>query len=69
MHIALGLLVAFVLIVLLANRRTRACRWRQDRTKAQPGAMAWRCAACGAETVTEGVRPPRICLRVSDDER
>jgi hypothetical protein len=37
---------------------TRECRWREDRV-AGPG--HWRCAACGAETITAG--EPRACLK------
>ncbi len=59
----------FVLLILLAagtfaylwwlrtrTTLTRACRWREDRT-----AGLWRCAYCGAETVSEGA--PLVCLR------
>jgi hypothetical protein len=61
--VVIGLIVAFILIVIFANRRTRACRWREDRRGDLPGKRKFRCAACGAETFTETGRPPAICLR------
>ena len=36
----------------------RECRWRMDRAA---GPEVWRCAVCGAETVS--ARSPRHCLR------
>ncbi|APX90220.1 hypothetical protein BV394_11180 [Brevirhabdus pacifica] len=60
MIIVLGVLVAFVLVLLLANRRTRACRWR--RRALVNGRAEWRCVACGAEAQTDSPAPPRDCL-------
>ncbi|WP_172299347.1 hypothetical protein [Pseudoruegeria sp. HB172150] len=37
---------------------TRECRWRQDRT-----AGDWYCVHCGGRTVTDGGKPPKICVR------
>lgn len=63
MIVVLGLLIAFVLVLLLSNRRTRMCRWRQDRTQDQDRLRAWRCAACGAEDFTRGTKPPKECRK------
>ena len=63
MLIPIGLILAFILIALFANRATRGCRWRQDRPNAQSGGMAWHCAACGAKTQTKDRAPPKRCLR------
>lgn len=63
MIVVIGLLVAFVLIVIFSNRRTRACRWREDRRGDLDGMKKYRCAACGAEAYTETGAPPLICHR------
>ena len=52
MHIAIGLIVAFVLVALLSNRKTRACRWRADRRQDSEQGSYFRCMHCGAETRT-----------------
>ena len=63
MHILLGLLVVFVILVLFARTRakTRACRWRADRTGDRGNLSKFRCAACGAEAFTATGAPPEIC--------
>jgi hypothetical protein len=63
MHILLGLLVAFVVIVLIARTRgqTRTCRWRADRTGDRGNMARYHCAACGAEAYTATGAPPQIC--------
>lgn len=58
----LGLLIAFVLIVLFANREVRHCRWRAQRSGDAGGKSKFRCAACGAEAFTEDGKPPRVCM-------
>ncbi|NQY59106.1 hypothetical protein [Cognatishimia sp.] len=63
MHIAIGLIVAFALVALLSNRKTRACRWRADRRQDSEQGSFYRCMHCGAETRTADGRPPKICLR------
>jgi hypothetical protein len=64
MPILLLLLLLGVLLYLWLSRRnstlTRDCRWRLDRSG---GEERYRCAACGAETVTAKGRQPRDCLR------
>jgi hypothetical protein len=60
--VIVGLILAFVLIVIFANRRTRGCRWREDRRADRDGMRKFRCAACGAETFTMTGKPPLDCL-------
>ena len=60
MIVVFGLIIAFILMILFTNRKTRICRWRE-----YPGAeqSTWRCAYCGAETAGPRGRPPATCLR------
>ena len=64
MIVVIGLIVAFVLVAIFANRETRDCRWREYRTG--DGRAEWRCAFCGA--VTEGTQgeTPQRCYRPED---
>jgi len=59
--IVVGLIVAFVLIVIFSNRRTRYCRWRQDRRADVCGLRKYRCMACGAEAFTSTGKAPLDC--------
>jgi len=59
--IVVGLIVAFVLIVIFSNRRTRYCRWRQDRRADVGGLRKYRCMACGAEAFTSTGKAPLDC--------
>lgn len=63
MHILLGLLVAFVIVVLVTRSRaeTRACRWREDRSAQRGTLRKYRCMTCGAETYTASEGPPDMC--------
>jgi hypothetical protein len=64
MIVVAGLVLAFVLILIFANRDTRHCRWREDRRQGGPeGARLYRCMACGAVAQTETGQPPRTCYR------
>lgn len=60
MLVLIGLILAFVLVAVFSNRRTRLCRWRERR-----GAQAstWTCVHCGARTEGERGTPPAACLR------
>ncbi|RKF14077.1 hypothetical protein D6850_12975 [Roseovarius spongiae] len=69
MIIVVGLLLAFVLILVFSNRRTRYCRWREDRTRDEGGARYYHCMACGAETFTTTGKPPRDCLAETSGKR
>ncbi|MDR9392918.1 hypothetical protein [Roseovarius sp. SYSU LYC5161] len=61
MIVVVGLIVAFILIVIFSNPRTRACRWREDRRHPDPGKTRYRCMACGAVTATTNGKPPKDC--------
>ena len=63
MHILLGLLIAFVIVVLLtrSRRETRACRWREDRSGNRGSLRKYQCMACGAEVYTAKDGPPDTC--------
>jgi len=63
MHLLVGLVVAFVLIALLSNRRTRRCRWRMDRSRNKKSETFYHCAACGAEVFTKDGKPPNSCYK------
>jgi len=60
--IVLGLILAFILILIFSNRRTRACRWREVRRGDRDGQRKYRCMACGAEAFTSNGKPPLDCL-------
>ncbi|MDO5756128.1 MAG: hypothetical protein Q4P24_01240 [Rhodobacterales bacterium] len=62
MLIVAGLVVAFVLVLIFADRKTRNCRWREDRTKDNAEGRAFICMACGARTHTASGKPPRRCM-------
>lgn len=63
MLVAVGLLIAFVIVVMYErqNKLTRKCRWRADRTGDEGDLHKYRCAACGAEVFTTTNGPPREC--------
>ena len=60
MIVIVGLIVAFVLIAVFSNRKTRQCRWRE-----YPGDLdsRWVCVNCGAETRGPKRSEPKLCLR------
>ncbi|MRU15160.1 hypothetical protein FDP25_06925 [Roseovarius sp. A21] len=62
MIVVAGLILAFILILIFSNRRTRACRWREDRRGDRDGQRKYRCMACGAEAFTSNGKPPLDCL-------
>ncbi len=61
MVIVIGLVVAFVLVLIFSNHRTRYCRWREDRTQDSSDGRAYRCMACGAVEHTADGKPPKDC--------
>ncbi|SLN53324.1 hypothetical protein ROA7450_02726 [Roseovarius albus] len=69
MIIVAGLLVAFILVVLFSNRRTRNCRWRENRRDNQPGQYKFKCMTCGAEVFTSNGKPPLDCARNPSNRR
>ncbi|WP_101065657.1 hypothetical protein [Roseovarius salinarum] len=69
MIVVVGLIVAFVLVLIFANRETRDCRWREDRTGDRDGQKKFRCMACGAEAFTTTGKPPLDCRAKTKDRR
>lgn len=65
MIVALGLVVAFVLVAFatLMSKTTRVCRWRADRRLDAEGQSYFRCASCGGEAFTEDGAPPKLCRK------
>lgn len=63
MIVAVGLLVAFVLVLMFSSPGTRACRWRADRKRDADGQSFYACAACGAGILCADGKPPTTCLR------
>lgn len=61
MIVVVGLIVAFVLVLIFSNRKMRNCRWREDRRGDRDGQRMFRCAACGAVRFTSDGKPPRVC--------
>lgn len=68
MHILIGLLLAFVLIAIFSNRKTRGCRWRLDRARNENGQQFHICMACGAQCFTKDSTAPKTCLRPDPKE-
>ncbi len=62
MIIVVGLILAFILILIFSNRSMRLCRWRAQGV-AEDGTREFRCMACGARTTTSDGNPPKVCLR------
>ncbi|MCD1619788.1 hypothetical protein ACFSDD_15835 [Salipiger marinus] len=60
MIVALGLVIAFVLLLIFTNRKTRLCRWRETRRE---GDSQWRCIYCGAKTTGPRGKTPETCFR------
>lgn len=67
MIVIAGLILAFVLLLIFGRRGTRNCRWRADRAGDRDGLALYRCAFCGAETLTATGKPPVICLAPGTD--
>lgn len=63
-----GLVVVFVLLLVFSNRRTRGCRWREDRTRDDARGRCYHCMACGAVSFTKTGRPPKICFAAAQGE-
>jgi steroid 5-alpha reductase family enzyme len=66
MLVVIGLIIAFLLVVLFSNRATRACRWREY---PQGETSRWVCVNCGAQTVGAAGKAPRVCLRDEPPEK
>jgi len=61
MIVVVGLIVAFVLVLIFSNRATRQCRWREYRVSGCDLRRRWHCVACGAEVFTSDGTPPKVC--------
>ena len=69
MIVVAGLVLAFILVLIFSNRRTRNCRWRAERSGDRDGASKYRCAYCGAVAFTATGKPPTLCLADQPDTR
>ncbi|MEI4261253.1 hypothetical protein [Roseovarius sp. D0-M9] len=62
MFVVIGLILAFVLILIFSDRRTRNCRWREDHGRDEGDQRYYRCLTCGHETFTATGKPPKVCF-------
>lgn len=62
MIVVLGLILAFILLLVFSKPALRHCRWRESRRAEE---SLWRCAYCGAEIAGAPGVPPKVCLRNS----
>lgn len=60
MIVIVGLLIAFVLLLIFSRPAARHCRWREY-PKGEDS--DWRCAFCGATTTGPRGRKPKTCHR------
>jgi len=67
MFVAIGLVAAFLLLVIFSDASTRNCRWREDRTRDTGGQRYYHCISCGHEAFTNTGKPPKICLDQTPD--
>ena len=63
MLIPIGLLIAFLLILLLRNPCTRGCRFRADRRRDGPQGAFYHCTACGNSGFTSVGKAPKTCFK------
>lgn len=61
MIIVIGLVIAFVLVLLFARQDMRHCRWRKTGEPTPDGKTPFRCMACGAPGFTSDGNPPKDC--------
>jgi len=66
MHILIGLILAFILLALFRNRKTRRCRWRRERSGDTHDGFMFKCMMCGAQTYVDTQTPPNFCLNEHD---
>ena len=58
-----GLILAFLLILIFANRDMRQCRWRARGLENDGKSRKFKCMTCGVEAISEDGHPPRRCMR------
>ena len=63
----IGVAIAFVVILIFSNPKTRNCRWRAEHHSDTEGQAAWHCITCGARTLTKDRKPPVECPPNSTD--
>lgn len=63
MVVVIGLIIAFVLIVVFSNRSTRKCRWREYPDQFD---SRWTCVQCGQETRASRGKAPKVCLKAKN---
>jgi len=61
MIVPIGLVIAFILVVIFTKRNTRKCRWREKRRLDKNGEKYYICMTCGAEVFTDTGNPPATC--------
>jgi hypothetical protein len=59
----LGLVIAFILLLIYSNPETRLCRWREYRAKEVSEESRWTCIHCGATVQGPRGEAPRVCHR------
>ncbi|NDI06463.1 MAG: hypothetical protein EBY58_09395 [Rhodobacteraceae bacterium] len=65
----MGLILAFVLLAIFRNRRTRICRWRRDRSGDNHAGFMFKCMMCGAETRMLRETPPNFCMKTNQSTK
>ncbi len=67
MFVVIGLVLALVLVLIFSNRRTRNCRWREDRAGDRDGQKHYKCMSCGPDAFTSTGKPPLDCKANTPD--
>lgn len=67
MIVPIGLVVAFILVVVFTKRETRKCRWRENRRLDHDGQKYFKCMFCGAEVFTGNGKEPQTCIAPDDN--
>jgi len=69
MHIIIGLILAFVLLAIFRNRKTRICRWRRNRSGDNHAGVMFKCMMCGAEIRVPRETPPNFCMKAKQSNK
>ncbi|NDH72523.1 MAG: hypothetical protein EBY50_09110 [Rhodobacteraceae bacterium] len=65
----IGLILAFVLLAIFRNRKTRICRWRRDRSGDNHAGVMFKYMMCGAETRAPSETPPNFCMKTNQSTK